>query len=144
MIIDGLKMGGRKPPVQNSSIKKLMSIVQSNTPHANNNISRSKPFQRGISISDHLSNQTPILPIISKKVSQRELQISDSAFEGYKLVSEEMSFEIDEYVRLQNTKLLLPPINWYIIDIISNFFEFSSRRGRLPSWQIRPASSAHH
>lgn len=62
-------------------------------------------FYRGIAISEHCNNsKTVALPSINKKESQRvypnkSLDVSGQ-FEGYKLISEEMSLEIDEYVRM--------------------------------------------
>ncbi|CAK89371.1 unnamed protein product (macronuclear) [Paramecium tetraurelia] len=61
---------------------------------------------RGLSISDHMDNvirDKNNLPQIQRQ-SQKSLVFNDDDFEGYKLKSEEMTLEIDEYMKMKKDK----------------------------------------
>ncbi|CAD8128156.1 unnamed protein product [Paramecium sonneborni] len=109
----------------NASVNQL---IENNVSPANNVIVRVskkvkdyKPKEiRGLSISDHVPRQKIQFPQIQRLTQAKqssfiypELNFNDENFEGYKLKSEEMSLEIDEYMRMQkhnNNPNLLPNI----------------------------------
>ncbi|CAD8126837.1 unnamed protein product [Paramecium sonneborni] len=86
--------------------KKKIQDVITNVPK-NNAKKVNKPKElRGLSISDHMDNlirEKSILPQIQRQ-SQKCLMFNDDDFEGYKLKSEEMTLEIDEYMQMKKDK----------------------------------------
>ncbi|CAD8114841.1 unnamed protein product [Paramecium primaurelia] len=104
-------------------------LIENNTSPTNNAIvrvsKRNKDYKpkelRGLSISDHVSRQKLVFPQVQRLSQVKQQQFAspnfnfiDENFEGYKLKSEEMSLEIDEYMRMQkhnnNNLNLLPNI----------------------------------
>ncbi|CAD8125432.1 unnamed protein product [Paramecium sonneborni] len=85
--------------------KKKNQDVIINVPKNVKKVSKPKEI-RGLSISDHMDNiirEKTILPQIQKQ-SHLSLVFNDDDFEGYKLKSEEMTLEIDEYMQMKRDK----------------------------------------
>ncbi|CAD8192894.1 unnamed protein product [Paramecium octaurelia] len=85
--------------------KKKNQDVIINVPKSVKKVNKPKEL-RGLSISDHMDNMIRdknILPQIQRQ-SQKSLVFNDDDFEGYKLKSEEMTLEIDEYMKMKRDK----------------------------------------
>ncbi|CAD8103108.1 unnamed protein product [Paramecium primaurelia] len=81
---------------------------QDNNTYVPKNIKKpNKPKElRGLSMSDHMENlirDKSIFPQIQRQ-SQKSLAFNDDDFEGYRLKSEEMTLEIDEYMKMKRDK----------------------------------------
>ncbi|CAK67845.1 unnamed protein product (macronuclear) [Paramecium tetraurelia] len=109
----------------NVSVNQLLENNASPLNNPNAKVSKrskdQKPKElRGLSISDHVARQRFVFPQVQRLSQVKQQQLAspnfnfiDEDFEGYKLKSEEMSLEIDEYVRMQrhhNNPTLLPNI----------------------------------
>ncbi|CAD8202856.1 unnamed protein product [Paramecium pentaurelia] len=104
----------------NQLIENNVCITQNAIIKGNKNNKDYKPKEmRGLSISDHVTRQKFVFPQVQRmgQVKQQSYAFpnifSNENFEGYKLKSEEMSFEIEEYMRMQkhnNNQNLLPNI----------------------------------
>ncbi|CAK90964.1 unnamed protein product (macronuclear) [Paramecium tetraurelia] len=100
--------------IENNGSPKQNAIIRV----SKNNKDYKPKEMRGLSISDHIPRQKFIFPQVQRISQVKQLQyafpnFNDENFEGYKLKSEEMSFEIEEYMRMQkhnNNRNLLPNI----------------------------------